>query len=320
MVRYVAGRLGHALIVVWAAYTVSFLLLYALPADPVSTMLSAGAVDGSTVSDADRAAIVARFGFDQPLIVQYLRMLGHLLTGDLGTSIQTGSTVTTAIGAALPSTLQLAALAIVIGALVGILVAFTANVVRSSVLRDVIFSVPPFLSAIPNFLIGLLLMWVFAFQLGVLPFRGSDGFEALILPGLTLGLSLSARVGQVLGRDIQRELRTPYVDVLKVKSLSRPKIVMTHVFKNAGLPVLSVVGVMIGGLIAGTVITETIFARPGIGRLLQLSVETQDFPVVQAIVVLSATTYAVVNLAADLVIPVVDPRLRRPGRARTKVE
>ena len=310
MAAYVAKRVGYALLVVWAAYTVTFVLLYVLPADPVSIML-AGTGDATRTTDAERAAIEARFGFDRPALVQYFVLLGKAVTGDFGTSVQTERPVVVDIGAALPQTLQLAVLGIAFGIVIGAAIAVLANLTRSRVLSNLLFSVPPFVASVPTFLVALLMLQLFAFELRLFPSRGNDHWTALILPALTLGIALSATIGQLLAKGIRDTLREPFVGVLQAKGVSRWGIQVGHVLKNAAIPTLTVLGLLVGGIFSGAVIIETVYSRVGIGRLLQGAVNTQDIPLVQALVILSALAYAIVNLVVDLVYPLVDPRIRR---------
>lgn len=312
VISYIAKRVSYAVLVVWAAYTVTFVLLYVLPADPISIMLAgSGESDPGRISPEERAVLEAKYGFDQPVVVQYLVLLGRALTGDLGTSIQSGRPVTEDIGVALPHTIALAALGIFFGLLFGAAIAIFANLTRSRLLGNLLFSVPPFIAAVPSFLIALLLLQLGAFNLRLFPSRGNEGFESLILPALTLGIAISATIGQILGKGIHDTLREPFVGVLRTKGLSRTAIQLGHVLKNAAIPTLTIVALIVGGVFSGAVLTETVYSRVGIGRLLQTSVNYQDIPVVQALVILSALAYAIVNLAIDLIYPLVDPRIRR---------
>lgn len=314
MIAYIARRIGYALLVVWAAYTATFVLLYVLPADPVSIML-AGTGDATRTSPEERAAIEARFGFDQPVPVQYVTLLGRALTGDLGVSVQTERPVAADIAAALPHTLQLAGLGILFGVLIGAVIAIAANLTRSRVLSNLLFSTPPFVAAVPTFLIALLMLQLFAFHWRLLPSRGNDDASALVLPALTLGIAISATIGQLLAKGIRDTLREPFVDVLRAKGVSRWGIQIGHVLKNAAIPSLTVLALLVGGVFSGAVVIETVYSRVGVGRLLQGAVDTQDIPLVQALVILSAVAYAIVNLAVDLVYPLVDPRIRRVAAA-----
>lgn len=315
MIRYIVQRVAYAVLVVWAAYTATFVLLYVLPADPISIMLAGTGSDGGRVTEEDRAVLEARFGFDQPVAVQYVTLLVRALAGDLGTSIQSSRPVVEELANALPHTLQLASLGVLFGVVIGAGIAILANYTRSRVIANVLFSAPPFIASVPTFLIALLVLQAFSFDLRLFPSRGNEGFEALLLPALTLGIAISATIGQLLAKGIHTTLREPFVDVLRAKALSRWSIQIGHVLKNAAIPTLTVLALIVGGVFSGAVVIETVFSRVGVGRLLQSAVNAQDIPLVQAIVILSAAAYALINLAVDLIYPIVDPRIRRPAAA-----
>ncbi|MFD7025006.1 ABC transporter permease [Promicromonospora sukumoe] len=313
MYRYVARRIAYAVVVVWAAFTISFALLYALPSDPVSLMLL-GPASGDAASAADseqRAALEARYGLDQPVLVQYGQLLLNALRGDLGVSVQADRPVADLIAEALPETLKISALALLLAIVTGLLVAVVANLAQARWLRNVLFSLPALGSAFPTFWIGLMLLQVLSFRLGLFPAIGNEGPQSVVLPAITLAVPASATFAQVLARGLERTLREPFVDVVVVKGASRPRVHLGHGLRNAVVPALTLVGLSVGGLLAGSVVTETVFSRNGIGRLLQTAVNTQDIPVVQALVLVSAIVFALVNLAVDLITPVVDPRVRR---------
>ncbi|MFE7504555.1 ABC transporter permease [Promicromonospora sp. NPDC057488] len=313
MYRYVARRIAYAVVVVWAAFTISFALLYALPSDPVSLMLL-GPASGDAASAADseqRAALEARYGLDQPVLVQYGQLLLNALRGDLGVSVQADRPVADLIAEALPETLKISALALVLAIVTGLLVAVVANLAQARWLRNVLFALPPLGSAFPTFWIGLMLLQVLSFRLGLFPAIGNEGPQSVVLPAITLAVPASATFAQVLARGLERTLREPFVDVVVVKGASRSRVHLGHGLRNAVVPALTLVGLSVGGLLAGSVVTETVFSRNGIGRLLQTAVNTQDIPVVQALVLVSAVVFALVNLAVDLITPVVDPRVRR---------
>ncbi|MEN2740015.1 ABC transporter permease [Microbacterium sp. X-17] len=313
MIRYVLLRLGQALVVLWAAYTVSFIVLYTLPGDPVS-LLSGG--DASDVTPAQLDALRAKFGLDRPLIVQYLVHLGGVLTGHLGTSIQTGRPVTAIIGEAIPPTLQIAALgfvfAIVLGAGLAILAAYT----RSRWLGTLLLSLPPLGVAIPTFWFGLLLIQWFSFAIPLFPATGDKGPASLVLPAVALAVPTGAMIAQLLSKSLVTTLREPYIDTAWAKGASRPRVHLGHALRNAALPALTVTGLIVGQLLAGTVVVETVFSRPGIGRVTATAVQQQDIPVVQGVVLFAASAFVLANLAVDLVYPLLDPRIVLPRTSR----
>jgi peptide/nickel transport system permease protein len=319
--RYLASRLGQAVIVLWAAYTVSFLVLYALPSDPVA--LKTGG-DASDVTPEQLAVLKAKYGLDQPLLVQYVLRLGGVLTGDLGTSIDTGRPVSQVIGEAIPPTLLLAGFGLLIAVLTGTALAVVATYVRSRALSTFLLGLPPLGVAIPSFWFGLILIQLLSFQLPLFPAMGDRGFPSLVLPAVALALPTGAMIAQLLSKSLAAALREPYIDTALAKGAGRVRIHLRHALRNAALPALTVTGLIVGQLLSGTVVTETVFSRPGIGRVTATAVQQQDIPAVQGVVLFAALVFVVVNLAVDLVYPLLDARIdltsaprppRRPRRA-----
>lgn len=300
---YLLRRLGLAAVVLWAAWTVSFVVLYLLPGDPVATMASAS--DGEPVSPAELAALRARYGLDQPLPVQYVTKLWAALHGDLGTSFVSGQDVRTAVAEALPPTLQIAAAGLVVAVVAGTAVAVAATWVRSPWLRQVLASLPSLAVSLPVFWVGLMLVQLFSFSLGWLPSVGDRGPESLVLPAVTLGLPTGALVAQVLAKSLGQALDSPYVTTARAKGVGEAAVHLRHALGNAAIPALTVVG----NVLAGSVVVETVFTRPGLGRLTVASVGAQDIPVVQGIVLFAALAFVVVNLLVDLAYPLLDPRV-----------
>jgi peptide/nickel transport system permease protein len=306
--RYLARRLLAAIGVLWAAFTVSFAVLYLLPGDPVATMASGG-LDGEPLPPEQLAALRARYGLDQPVLVQYGQRLLAALTGDFGTSIQNGQDVRGAILDALPPTLQVSAAGLVVAVLFGGTVALVATYTRALWLRQLLMALPSLAVSLPVFWVGLMLVQVFAFGLGVLPSVGANGPAALVLPAVTLGLPTGALVAQVLAKSLSQALGEPYVTTARAKGVGRAGIHLRHALRNAALPALTVLGYVVGNLLAGSVVVETVFTRPGLGRLTVAAVGVQDIPVVQGIVVFAAAVFVLVNLAVDLIYPLLDPRI-----------
>jgi len=305
--RYVAGRIGQAVLVLWAAYTVSFLILYLLPGDAIETIATGGGT--VTVDPEQLAALKAQYGLDQPLIVQYFSRLAGLFTGNLGVSFSTGQSVTSTIAEALPSTLTLAGLALLLAIVLAIVIALLIVLLPSAPLRAALLEVPVVLVAIPTFWMGLILLQIFSFQLGWLPSVGANNGAGLVLPVVTLALPTAAIIAQVLAASINAVMREPFVGVARAKGMSESRLVSTHVLRNAALPALTVAGVAVGNLLAGSVVVETVFSRPGIGRLVAQAVSVQDIPVVQGVVLFAAVCFVVTNLVVDLLYPVIDARV-----------
>lgn len=304
------SRVGQALLVLWAAFSVSFVMLYALPSDPVSIMLNQSG-EQTSVDAAQVARLRAEYNLDKPLVVQYGLALGKALHLDFGRSIQTGQPVVGALLQALPATAQLAFAALLLALTLGTGLALLASLSRVPWLRDALLGVPALAVSLPTFWVGLLLLQAFSFGLHWFPAMGNRGVPALVLPAVTLAIPTSAVIAQVLLRSMAQVQRQPFVEALRAKGLSWPRVVCVHVLHNALVPILSLSGVIVGSLLAGSVVTETVFSREGIGRLAQAAVSVQDIPMVQGVVVLAALIFVVVNLAVDALYPWLDPRLGR---------
>ncbi|MEV6064591.1 ABC transporter permease [Nocardia asteroides] len=317
MLRYVGSRVLQALWVLWAAFTLSFVVLYLLPADPVSMAADGGGV-GTPVDQAAIAELQARYGLDKPLWEQYVTALGNAVTGDLGRSISTGAPVTRTIGDVLPATLGLAALALVFATLGGTALAFAATYTRRPWLRDTLAALPPLGVSVPTFWTGLILLQLFSFRLHWFPAFGGTGLRGALLPALTLALPIGAVIAQVLAAGLAQTWRQPFTEVALAKGASRWWVQRRHVARLASVPAFTIAGVLVGTMLAGSVVVESVFARAGVGRLTQTSVLNQDIPVVQGVVLLSALIFVLVNLAVDLLYPLLDPRItgtRRTTRA-----
>ena len=316
MRRYVLRRLGQAVGVLLAAYTVSFIVLDLLPGDPVSAM-AVGGLDGNPVDPAQLAALRHEYGFDKPVLVQFLDYLGRALRGDFGNSVATGRPVTTTIAEALPQTLELAGAALLIAVVVGAGIAMYGTYSRSRLVRQLLLSLPPLGVSLPTFWIGLMLVQLFSFRVHLFPAFGNDGVPGLVLPAVTLAVPTAAQLAQVLAKSLATTLAEPYIDTAKAKGAGPLRIQLRHALRNASLPALTLAGLLVGNLVAGSVVVESVFARNGIGRVTIQAVTVQDIPMVQAVVVFGSLVFVLVNLAVDLVYPLLDPRiaLARPGRA-----
>ncbi|WP_329110296.1 ABC transporter permease [Micromonospora sp. NBC_01699] len=308
MRRYVIGRLGQAVLVLWAAYTLSFLVLDFLPGDPVSAM-AGGGLDQASVDPAQLEALKREYGFDKPVLVQYADYLGRALRGDLGNSVATGQPVTTTIGDALPQTLALTGAALLLAVVFGTGLALAATYTSTRTLRQLLLSLPALGVSLPTFWVGLMLVQLFSFRFHLLPAFGNDGLGSLILPAVTLAVPTGALLAQVLAKSLFTALDEPYVQTARAKGVGRVRVHLRHALRNAALPALTIVGLLVGNLLAGSVVVETVFSRNGIGRATVSAVTVQDIPVVQGVVVFGALVFVGVNLAVDLVYPLFDPRI-----------
>jgi peptide/nickel transport system permease protein len=308
MARYLALKVGRALFVVWAAFTLTFVLLFVLPANPVDLLFDPAELN--SVPPEVREQVAASYGFDKPMLLQYLDRLGHALTGDFGSSVQSGRSVTATIADALPSTLVLASGALVLALLIAFVIALVTTSTRREWVRNLVEALPSGAVSVPVFLSGILVLQIFSFRLGWFPAFGDSGAKSMVLPLVTLAIPVSGPIAQLLVRSFATEFRSGYVTTSYAKGATRSGIIIRDVFRNASLPALTIAGITFGNLIAGSVITETVFARKGIGRLTQAAINTLDVPLVQGIVVLVAACFALINLIVDLIYPLLDPRLR----------
>jgi peptide/nickel transport system permease protein len=314
MSRYVLRRIGQAVLVLWAAYTVTFVILYLLPSDPVALMLSANNIEVDSLTPQEREVAAARLGLDRPLWQQYLGMLGAALRGDFGVSFTKGIPVTELLAQRLPGTLALSVIAVALALVFGVAIAFVATWLPRGRLAELLRRVPAIGVSVPNFWIGLLLIQIFAFTLGWFPAMGSEGWQSLVLPAITMAIPTAAVLAQVLTRSFDDTLGEAYIATARAKGLSRFSVQVRHAFRNAALPTLTILGLLVGSTVTGSIVVETVFSRNGVGRLAQESVLAQDIPVVQAIVVLAAAAFVVVNLIVDLLYPLLDPRIARTPR------
>lgn len=300
-------RVGGGLIVVWVSATVAFLVVRLVPGDPVDTMLGIHA----QVSDHIKDGIRADLGLDRPLYEQYALFLGRLLRGDLGTSYQLRKPVTEVLGEQLGSTLQLTGLAMAIAVIVAVGLAL---VVRRRAARAALSATELVVVAAPTFFTGLLLLSVFGFQLGWFPVLSSRRFEALILPALTLALPVAAILGQVLRQGIDAAAREPFMLTALARGATPARLHTRHGFRHGATGAVALGGYLLGSLLGGAVLVETVFARPGLGRVALRAILDRDMPVVVGIVILSAVVFSIVNLLVDLAVGVLDPRTTRSRR------
>ncbi|WP_406291299.1 ABC transporter permease [Embleya sp. NBC_00896] len=305
---YLIRRLLQAVVVLWAAFTVSFVVLYLLPGDSLSIKL--GGLE-STATPEQIAAARAAHGLDDPLYTQYAHALGDALTGDLGESAQTGAPVARTIADALPETLKLTVFAMALAVVGGAAVALAATYTRLRALRQVLLSLPAIGISMPGFWVGLLLVQVVSFQWGLLPALGNEGFESLVLPAFTLALPAGAMIAQVLAKSMTTALAEPYVETARAKGVGRARIHVRHALRNASLPALTLASVVSGNLLVESVVVETVFSRAGVGRLTAAAVDTQDLAMVQGVVLLAAVVFVLVGLVVDVLYPVLDPRVGR---------
>ncbi|MDM0021014.1 ABC transporter permease [Variovorax saccharolyticus] len=307
MSKYFYGRIGQALLVLWAAFTASFVLLQALPGDAV---LIKFLNPDMGLGPKEIADIRASYGADNPVWDRYLHTLWNFLGGNFGYSMQAGVPVSQGLATNLPPTLRLASFGFAVALLLAVALSFLSNIARFAWLRAAIQSLPSLFISVPVFWLGIMLIQVFSFRLGLIPVINPGKWEGLVLPTLTLAIPISAPLAQILMRNIDEVLTQPFVTVARAKGATRNWVLWRHVARNAVLPTLTIAGILFGELLAGAVVTESVFGLNGLGSLTQQAVGNQDTAVLQAIVVISAAAFVLINLAVDLLYPVLDPRLR----------
>ena len=304
MLRYFIRRVVLTIPVLIGVATLVFSLIHLVPGDPAQAMMGDGA------SPQDVAELRRNLGLDQPLLAQYAAFLRHAITGDLGKSFRTGQPVTTMIAERVPATAELAIASMIVAMVIAIPLGAVAAVRRGTAVD---FGAMTFALAgvsIPNFWLGPLLAIVFAVELGWLPVSGRGTLAHLVLPAISLGLALAAILARMTRASLLDELNELYVRAARARGVSRSASITAHALRNSLIPLLTIIALQFGAVLTGAVITETIFAWPGIGRLLIQSIGFRDYPMVQGCILLIAVTYVTVNLVTDLMYGVLDPRIR----------
>jgi len=304
MPRFLISRLGSALIVVLGVACLVFLLIHLVPGDPVEVML------GESARPADREALRHALGLDQPVLVQLLDFLKRLAHLDLGESLHSRRPIVGMLAERVPATLELAAAALLVAVVLAIPLGTIAAARRSTGWDAAAMTFAVLGVSIPNFVMGPVLILVFSFWLGWFPVSGREGFASIVLPALTLGTALSAILARMVRSSLLEVLGEDYIRTARAKGLSELEVVIRHAMKNATLPVITILGLQLGTLLGGAVITEIVFSWPGVGQLTIESIQRRDYPVLQACVLVISLAYVVVNTLTDLVYAWLDPRIR----------
>lgn len=301
---FLIKRLMGVFSVTFGVLLLTFLLIHLVPGDPVAVML------GESASSADVEALRALLDLDKPLIQQLFIYLNKIVHTDFGVSIHTQTPIVELLKSRYPATLKLALLALLIGMLVGIPLGIY-SALKAGRWQDVLVTIVSVrLSAMPAFWLGPMLMLIFAVWLGWLPVSGMESADSIILPALTLGFGLSAILTRMTRTSLLEVLNDDYIRTARAKGLTERTVITRHALRAALLPIITIVGLQMGGLLAGAVITETIFSWDGVGRLLVESIEKRDYPVTQACVLVVALSYVLVNFLTDVLYRWADPRVR----------
>ena len=302
--RFLIRRLLLTVPVLLGVATLVFSLIHLVPGDPVQAML------GESASPGDIAELRGRLGLDRPLYAQYGAFMKGLATGNLGSSLRTNQRVTTAILERLPATFELAFAAMLVATLVAIPLGIVAAVHAGTRVDGAATTLALIGISVPNFWLGPLMAIVFSVELGWLPVSGRGTLAHLVLPAVTLGAPLAAVLARMTRASVIEELHEQYVLAARARGVSPLRAVLGHAFRNSLIPIVTVLGLQFGAVLTGAVITETIFAWPGVGRLLIQSISFRDYPLVQGCILLIAVTYVAMNLLTDLVYGLLDPRIR----------
>jgi peptide/nickel transport system permease protein len=301
--RYLLHRLLLLFPTLLGTVTVVFFLIHVVPGDPVEMML------GETAASADKEALRRDLGLDQPLARQYFHFLGALAQADLGRSLYNQSSVTQLILRRLPATIELTCAAVAVAFLLAFPLGIAAAARRDSWIDRGALLFSLFGLAVPNFWLGPLLMIFFSIELGWLPVSGRGGIGHLILPALTLGMAMAAMLTRMIRSGLLQTIHEDYIRTARAKGLSERRIWLKHALGNSLISVITIAGLQFGSLLAGSIITETIFSWPGIGRLTLQAIQTRDYPLVQGCVLTIAVSYLAVNLITDLCYRLADPRI-----------
>lgn len=299
-------RLGSAAVVVAGVLCLVFFLIHLVPGDPVEVML------GESAQMADREALRQSLGLDQPLLAQFAQYLGNIGQLDLGVSLHSKRPIADILLERLPATAELALAALLVAIVIAFPLGVIAAVRKDSAWDHGAMAVSLLGVSIPNFLMGPLLILVFALWLGWFPVSGRDGLASLVLPALTLGTAMAAILSRMVRATLLEVLEEDYIRTARAKGLGPRAVIWRHALRNAMLPVITLLGLQLGALLAGAVITEAVFSWPGIGQLVIEAIQRRDYPVVQACVLLISVSYVVVNTLTDIAYGWSDPRVRQP--------
>ncbi len=301
-----ANRLVSSVFVILGSLVLVFAILYLLPGDPVDSIL-----DPSTATPEMIAELRHQLGIDQPFYVQLMNYFEDMLQGDFGHSLINSEPVLPKILKHFPATLALTACSAVIAVIVGVILGVLSAIHRNKPIDMLARAIGLFGISMPSFWSGILLLLVFSIHLGWFPAMGSQGWETLVLPSLTLGIIGAGFIVRMVRNSMLEVLGEAFIVTLRAKGLSERAIMYRHALRNALIPAITIIGGLIGDLMAGAVVIETVFSRQGIGRIISDAIMAKDFPVIQGVIFFTAIIYVLINVLVDLSYSVIDPRVRR---------
>lgn len=306
MLTFTLRRLLSTLLVLWGVVTLTFFATRLLPGDPATLLISQGGGSAEDIAD-----LREQLGLNDPLPIQYLRFLARLVQGDLGTSLVSHRPVVDAIGEQLPHTLALATTATMLSIILGISMGVLAATHQGTWIDQVCIILSVLGVSVPILLSGLLFILLFSLVLGWLPATGQGSWRHLVMPALILSLASTGTIARLVRTQMLEVLPADYITVARAKGVLERVILWRHALRNALIPVVTIIGLQFGSLLGGTVVTESLFSRRGLGRLVVDAIFWKDYPLVQGVVILGAAIYVAVNLLVDLSYGLLDPRVRR---------
>ena len=302
--NYIIKRLFGAVFVLFSILTLVFFLIHIVPGDPIEVML------GETARAVDREALRHSLGLDLPVIQQWAEYLRDFTHFDLGMSLHSKQHVSQLLLQRIPATVTLSFASLFVAVLIAVPLGILSAVHKDSIWDRLSMMSAMLGVSIPNFVMGPLLILIFSLWLEWLPVSGNDGMNSLILPALTLGSALAAILSRMIRSSMLEVLQEDYIRSARARGLTEFKILVFHALRNAALPVVTILGMQLGTLLAGAVITETIFSWPGIGQLMIESIQKRDYPIVQGCVILISFSYVLINLITDFICVSLDPRIK----------
>ncbi len=304
MAAFIVRRLALTLPVVWIVVTLVFSLIHLVPGDPVAQMLG----EGAAVTQVE--AMRHDLGLDQPLLTQYRTYMAGLLRGNMGQSFRNQEPVTTAIKRRYPATIELALAAALFSVLIAIPFGVVSAIRRGRAADQIIGFVSLLGVSLPNFALGPMMILLFSITFGLLPVSGRGDFSHLVLPSVTMGAALAAITTRMVRGSMLEEIRQDYVRTARAKGLNERIVILRHAFRNGLIPVITILGLQMGALLAGAIITELIFSWPGLGSLTFQAISARDYPLAQGCFLVIALSYILINLVTDILYSLVDPRIR----------
>ncbi|MDI7743427.1 ABC transporter permease [Lysinibacillus fusiformis] len=304
MLSYVLKRIFTMIITIIGVSILVFMIIHFIPGNPVNHILGDYATEDSIKE------LEQRLGLDRPMVVQYLSYMGNVIHGDLGTSFITGYTVVEEIMNRLPITAQLALYSIIFGSIIGISVGVIAAVKKNTIWDQIAMTLALIGISAPGFWIALFLILIFSYQLSIFPISGYSGFYSLILPSITLGLGSAGSIARMTRSSMLDIIKQDYIRTARAKGAGAMRLIIQHCLQNAVIPVVTLIGMQFGYLMAGAVVTETVYALPGLGSLIVSAISTRDIPTVQGLLMFMGAIIILVNFVVDLLYTKLDPRIR----------